>query len=68
MVLPPRQQNVLRVKGLNMVLIVMLMCSEMGEIITPSGMERLREDGGTKKRSRAIEAGGNRLGYFNECT
>lgn len=39
-----RQQNVLRVKGLNMVLIVMLMCSEMGEIITPSGMERNEEE------------------------
>lgn len=51
-----------------MVLIVMLMCSEMAEIITPSGVERLREDGGTKKRSGAIEAGGNRMGYFNECT
>lgn len=43
--LPFRQQNMLRVKGLNMLLIVMLMCSEMGEIITPSGTERWRNGG-----------------------
>ncbi len=35
----------LRVKGLNTVLIVMLMCSEIGEIITPSGTERWRNGG-----------------------
>lgn len=40
-----------------MVLIVMLMCSEMGDVITPSGTGRLREDGGTKKRSGAIRGG-----------
>ncbi len=40
--LASRQQNMLCAKGLNTVLIVMLMCSEMEGIITPSGTGRWR--------------------------
>lgn len=60
----PSRQNMLHVKGLNMVLIVMLMCSEIGKIIMPLGTERWRNEG----EEQWSEAGGIRSGYFNECT
>lgn len=49
-----------------MVLIVMLMCSEMGEIIMPSGMERLREEGGWRNEEEEQSDRGGRepVGVF----
>ncbi len=63
--LPSRQQNMLRVKGLNTVLIVMLMCSEMGEDYYALRDREMEE---RRRRAERSEAGGIRSGYFNECT